>query len=192
MATLHNAPIFHGIILNMHICKLDFFFFGVCMPTMMFTCMIMTSRSLYVNIHMIGFRYRTQCPKIYGGPVHVRHNTLKLLIVYFFVLFIFIVIFSFTNTNTKGEFYSQKASRFVQTFSCTVDPLNSIQFSSCFLELITFNDPLKKDLRLLGIHPLLSTQPNSPSLTLCLADVASNVSVTTIDESKLCWSWNGY
>jgi hypothetical protein len=27
MATLHNVPIFHGIILNMHICKL--YFFGV-------------------------------------------------------------------------------------------------------------------------------------------------------------------
>ena len=117
------------------------------------------------------------------------------LLLFTFLFCLFIVIFSFTNTNTKGEFHSQKASRFVQTFSCTVDPLNSIQFSRCFLELITFNDPLKKDLGLLGIHPLLSTQPNSPSSTLCLADVtsvASNVSVTTIDESKLCRSWDGY
>jgi hypothetical protein len=71
--------------------------------------------------------------------VHVRHNTLKLALIC-----LFIAMFPFTKINTKGEFYSQKASRFVQTISCIVDPLSPIQFSLCILELITFNDPLKR------------------------------------------------
>jgi hypothetical protein len=174
METLHNASIFHGIILN-STCKLDFY--GVCM---------------WWCLHAWWLR-RDTCTAKWGS---VRHNTLRLVcllissvyLLYFFYLLTQILKENFIPWIPKG--IKVCSNLFVYGRSTESHPILTL-----FPRINNFQRPLKEISRntIEKRYLLLSTQPNSPSLTLCRADatsVTSNVSVTTI--SKLCRSWNGY